>query len=632
MPLDLTAALSDAAIRRATYGSGFAKGVLYAAEGRVAEVRLDEGTGTLSARVRGNARQPYLTQVVLRGVRHNPGLHGTAVASTRCTCPVSTGCKHAAALMLVARARFAGTYELPRPMPTWERHLANLLDGLGGAAASPATTPVALQFELTLPGGGHARRTAPQTIPARLAIRPVVWGRSGTWVRSGISWDELRYVSAARGFNSDHLEILTEFDRLSVAGYGYRREPAIDLRTVSRGLWGLLDQAKEVGLPLVQAGRSARPVVVHPDAAQLRLDLRRPALDADLSMRPEIRVPGRDGAEDEVLPLSSVGFLGSPAHGCFILPASLPDSPERSDADTLVLLRLDRAISMELQRFLDHAGELRIPADDADRFVSTYYPRLRQSTTIGSDDGSVALPVVSGPRLSLRVSFSPPSTMALSWSFAYAVDGVVRRYPLADLANTPSVRDRSAETRLLEQVELPNDPVRLVEPFAATTRLIAEQTLTGMDTVSFTQQTLPLLRQIPQVDVEVVGDLPDFRLADSAPRISLAATDSDDADWFDLGVTVTVDDHEVAFADLFAALAAGESHLLLDGGTFFSLDDPAFETLSRLISEARALSDQPRDGLRITPFQAGLWEDLVEIGEVDEQSRRWASTVEGLLS
>ncbi len=620
MPLDLSIALSDAVIQRSTFGNGFANGMTYAREGRVGELHVDDGNAAIAARVRGSGHQSYDTNVVLLGPRGPLARETDVVASTWCSCPVGSGCKHAVAVMLVARDRYSRARQ-PARVPTWERHLTNLLDGLGGAGT--ATTPIALQFELTLPGRSGGRRTASADLPARLTVRPVAWGRSGTWVRSGISWDELRYVGGYRGYDSAQLELLKEFERLSVGGYGYRREAAIDLRTVSRGLWGLLDQAGEVGLPLVMTGRRAEPVVVRPAVGGLHLDVTRTGPDADLSMRAEIRIG------DESLPVGDVGFLGSPAHGCFTLPTEPGEAP--------VLLRFDRAVPMELQRFLDHAGDLRIPAADAPRFVSSYYPRLRQSTSIGSDDGSVVLPVVTGPRLSLTAAYSGTSRVLLSWGFTYVVDGRPQRHAIAAPVTAFGVRDRRAETRLLERVELPNEPVQLQVLVAGALRLIPELSLGGMDTVAFTQQSLPALRRIAELDVEVLGDVPDFRLAGSAATIAVSATDSQDADWFDLGVVVTVEGHQVAFADLFAALAAGDSHLLLDGGTYFALDDPAFEKLRQLIMEARALRDNPgadslTDGLRINPFQAGLWEELVEIGVVGEQSARWAHTVEGLLS
>ena len=56
---------------------------------------------------------------------------------------------------------------------------------------------------------------------------------------------------------------------------------------------------------------------------------------------------------------------------------------------------------------------------------------------------------------------------------------------------------------------------------------------------------------------------------------------------------------------MFVALAAGQSHVLLDDGAHFSLDDPRLQSLRALIEEARALQDAPSAPLRISRYQAG---------------------------
>jgi superfamily II DNA or RNA helicase len=334
-------------------------------------------------------------------------------------------------------------------------------------------------------------------------------------------------------------------------------------------------------------------------------------------LRADVRVADRD------LDLSQVGFIGSPAHGCFTLPVT--------DEEATTLVRFDRPLTPALQRFLEHASELRIPASDATRFVHTYYPRLRHTAFVQSADGSVPLPVVSGPRLALTVTYSGTSTALLSWSFRYDVGDQRQLHPLSGQLEAFGVRDRVAEADLVGSIDLPNEPVPLGIVTEGGVRLVPEQQLDGMETVAFTEQQLPRLRALSQVDVEIAGDVPDFRLADAAPQVAVSATDTTDRDWFDLGVTVTVDGHDVEFASLFAALAAGETHLLLENGTYFPLDDPVFAALTRLIEEARALNDRPSSGLAINRFQAGLWEELVGLGIVERQSHRWATAVEGLL-
>ena len=96
-----------------------------------------------------------------------------------------------------------------------------------------------------------------------------------------------------------------------------------------------------------------------------------------------------------------------------------------------------------------------------------------------------------------------------------------------------------------------------------------------------------------------------------------------ETDWFDLGVTITVEGHEVPFTDLFVALNRNHSHLLLADGAYFSLEKPELLALRRLIDEARALQDNDRTArLRISRFQAGLWEEFAALGVVGPRRRR----------
>ncbi len=133
--------------------------------------------------------------------------------------------------------------------------------------------------------------------------------------------------------------------------------------------------------------------------------------------------------------------------------------------------------------------------------------------------------------------------------------------------------------------------------------------------------------------VEVDGQVPDYHEAGDSLEIGVSAGERDgDRDWFDLGITVTVEGREVPFTDLFVALAHRQSHLLLADGAYFSLDKPELAALARLIGEARALQDQPDDGLRISRFQAGLWEELAALGVVGHQADAWQAQVRGLLS
>ena len=146
----------------------------------------------------------------------------------------------------------------------------------------------------------------------------------------------------------------------------------------------------------------------------------------------------------------------------------------------------------------------------------------------------------------------------------------------------------------------------------------------------FTTELLPLLAGQRGISIEVTGEPADYREAGDSLRIGVSTHEiPDDNDWFDLGITITVEGRQVPFTNVFTALARGESHLLLADGAYFSLRKPELQTLAALIEEARTLHDE--GPLRISRFQAGLWDDLAALGVVGKQARAWEQQVKGLL-
>ncbi|MDQ3153060.1 MAG: DEAD/DEAH box helicase, partial [Actinomycetota bacterium] len=163
--------------------------------------------------------------------------------------------------------------------------------------------------------------------------------------------------------------------------------------------------------------------------------------------------------------------------------------------------------------------------------------------------------------------------------------------------------------------------------------IVPHTDLGGLDTMRFTTEVLPLLADAPGVAVEMSGQPASYRETSDSLRIGVSTDDvTGETDWFDLGVSITVEGREVPFTDVFVALAAGESDLLLADGAYFSLQKPKLQALRSLIEEARALQDAPGGPLRISRFQAGLWDELTELGVVDRQAKAWQQQVAGLLS
>jgi len=579
---------SDTALRRQLDAPTVGRGTDYARRGMVERLHVDPDERNLFATVRGSGRQSYQTFVVLRD-GGEVGIH--------CTCPVRFDCKHGVATVIAARDAAAGGMQAD-----WER-------ALDDAVSDSVTTgePLGLQFERVVSTGSAAASGRPA---ARVRVVPVVRGAKGTWVRTGVSWQNVRWTWGR--FVPAHAEAL----RALVASQQHTYGTHVYLDELGPAVWPLLRQARDAGVALVPHRGLRGEVTLSPAPAEVTLDVHTHPLLDGVRVTPVVSVGGRTvGAH-------AVAFVGHPVHGVAV------------NDDGLLLAPLARPLPAGASDLV--AGEsLHIPPDGVDRFRRTFYPRLRRLLPVRSSDGAVDLPEVIAPVLVLAVAHLPEFVVHLRWSFRYATTGGAVDVPVGappeDSAPTGWVRDLAREARLVEDVVLPAGfpqlhaapPERGPAPEAELRRIAAAH---------FTRDGLPLLREEnPAVVVEVTGEAPDYRHLDVAPTIRLTAAESAEGDWFDLEVSVEIDGEPVPFGHLFRALATGEEHLFLPSGTYVTLDRPELDRLRELIAEAGGLHDEESGTLRVTPYQADLWEELRALGVVDAQSERWRRTVGALV-
>ncbi|WP_369135767.1 SNF2-related protein [Modestobacter sp. I12A-02662] len=604
--------VTDAALQDAVGPEVLDRARAYVARS-VLDVRLADDARRLTGLVQGGAPTPYRTTVV----RTDGGRVGWAGA---CTCPVGDDCKHAVAVLLSLRPALHDARRTA--VRSWEQELEELV----GAAApeARAAVPIGLQFELVDPGPGRGRASvgAPGSRQRLVRLHPVMPGKRGSWVRTGVSWRQLQYDSVRAGWDPAHLAALRALHATHQAARNqyYSYAPTdVYLHEFGPGLWRLLAEAVADGVPLLTADRPHRPVRLLADAADVAVDLRRDGDSTDLSA--VLRVDGR------AIDPGRLSFLGVPPHGVTV------DGPRRDEAADgapgLLLARLDRPAPPALAGLVMRGGTIGIPAGDVDRFLRDWYPGLRQTLPVISADGSVELPDVLPPRLAVEARYPGDGTVCVTWSVRYGAHRSFSPAAADELVPAGSGRDPAAEERLVEA--LPGPVGGLPELWTPGRRLAATAELSGMEALEFTTDVLPALRADGGVDITVVGTPTAYRQTHSAPQISFTARDSRESDWFDLGVTVTMDGQHVPFATLFQALAAGRTRLVLLSGTWFSLQRPEFEQLRLLIEEARALQDVPGDGVKVSRYQVALWEQLMGLGVVEEQSERWTREVRGLI-
>ncbi len=384
--------LSHEAIIQMVGHEAFARAMVYAKSGHVYDVNFEADALIVTGRVKGTVRDDYAVTVFLASSRSG----SVSVYRSQCSCPVGIDCKHAAAVLIVARHLVAGpTVERPE----WERTLDKLL-----AAAPPVrpadVAPLALEF-------GVERIPAFRGYLGRqdLRIRPARRSRSGGWVRSGISWDDLDFV--ARSYVPEQRELLLQFRAAAGASarYSLPRSAWLSLGTVSSAFWGLLDQAATVGLTILAAKPLLGPLRTKQRASVI-LDIRRdPAVG--------VLVGPRVLLDDRELELSSVGVLGDPAHGVFHVGEPIAGVQE------LIVARLDQLLSRELRQLVVDPHSLLIPPEDEARLLTDFIPRLRQKMTITSADRSVRLPDYIEPTVGLVVHFRPEHRVRLDWLVQY---------------------------------------------------------------------------------------------------------------------------------------------------------------------------------------------------------------------
>lgn len=625
------------AIRRVVDSGSYSRGVQYERYGNVLTLDWDPDSGRLLATVRGSERQPYTSTAWVGG---DP--MGSVITANACSCPLGGSCKHVVASLLALRlhtsadplpglsaptqptpVRAAGsTRSRPTPSPlrparpkppAWKSALSPLLrsDGPPEQAYTEAET-VRLGLQFRVDGLKQildpASRSMRSSVPVRVQIRPVQQGKKGGWSGGyGVGWMPGFYGRSS--FDPRASAWVQELGQLwrgpgmgsaGGYGYGYSYNSSAEWRTLEDfspvGVWQLLAQAAELEVPLI--GNGARDSVELVAQADIALEATA-TQDGGMVLRQRLALDGTPVTYDLCGAAGSAGLFAVQLDGKVSRLLIGPSSARLSDADRALLAMTEDAV---------------VPPAELDDFLDGTLPRLRRQVSVRSFDGSVTLPEPPQPRLLVSIAVPEPSVLHLRWQWLY---GTARRA----LHTVDAVRDLAAEVLVRRRVE-----AAVGEDY----QLAEYDELAGDTAIAFIRDVLPVLEASDDVVVEA-DELPDYREISEAPTVSVSAGDSDDPDWFDLGIRVTVEEREVPFTPLFAALARGDEYLVLDDGSYLRTDLPALEQLRTLIEEARRLQDRPGP-LRLNRYAAGLWGDLADLADVVEQSDRWRESVGALAA
>src|SRR6266699_4600959 len=509
------------------------------------------GQNALFGVVRGSYGEFYTPTVYFS--RQGPML---AVRGAQCSCDARYACEHAAALLISAvegGADAAGMPAIPRQArrpPSWDTSLESLL-AAGRDAGRPGETTLAIEQpqgrlqgqprsgSVSAPGS----QPTPARPPVRLMARLVQPGKQGGWIGGTLSWGKLDSYGYFGGYPAAQVRLLREMLALYRARVGqpyYYHSPgnerSIELSAFESGrLWPLLDEAGRAGLQLVYGHKLG--AVERYGEARLCLDVTQDGADGELAIAAAIRVDGPYSEGTDAEGAVPVRFIGTDGHGVFYLDRAQAQRSADPGSWRFRLARLAQAVPAQLQEMALAGQRLTVPAAGHTQFRDRFYPRLRQMATVISSDGSFTPPVISDPTLVLRASYGDGHDVQVDWEWAYQVGDSQLRAELHQVPGDTGYRDLAAEQAVLDSLRLgglPGDPA-----------LAPSSRLGGLDTMRFSTELLPLLTGQLGLEVEVTGEPADYREAGDSLRIGVSTGEiAGDNDWFDLGVTITVEGRE----------------------------------------------------------------------------------------
>lgn len=508
-----------------------------------------------------------------------------------CTCPVSRGCKHGAALALAAGRSLAGSGARAEedPSQVWEHELTSLATELA-EHIDPPQEPLALQVQ-------HRPRTRSYwgRLEGGTTLRLLARGKRQRWIKSGATWNSLHTRIRRQSIPADVAAALAALQ--SARDRGYHPEEESRIADFGARLPQLLLAALDAGVEIVPAGGLAA-VTVHPEPLPLAGHVA--PTDEGLSFLLGLSLGER------VLHGEEIELIGMPQ------PAAVAvlDSDDRQGLH-LHIAPLAHPLSPQSVRLLTEEA-VSVPAADQERFLDRLRPVI-QHLPVHSTDGNVDLPEPLDPVLVLTVRWQDGTTAALAWSWHY---GEGHECPLGSSSLLGGRRRPAAEREILQQI-----PEWLRD----------RPTVSGGDALAFVLHDLPHLRSLTGLVIREEEEN-SFREAESDPEISLelAPTSGGAQDWFDLEVTITVDGEAVPLAEVVAALTRGDELLVLPSGLYVPTALPEFTSLREAVEGAAALGGEDPERIRASASDLNLWAELAEIAVLPAEAQAWAERARAL--
>jgi hypothetical protein len=423
-----------------------------------------------------------------------------------------------------------------------------------------------------------------------LSIKPTHWSGKG-WVTTSAVWPRPYHAYYLSNSMPDWVHgWLSDLIKSSGQYFAASSWQLLD-SFPGRFLWPLLAEARRQGFSFVADDPEQTVRLV--DEMSLDLDIRQ--TEDGLTLQRRLMADGQ---------LMAPHLIGAISHhGLFALT-------ESDDGPTIILGPTPHPLD-DAELELLHLGTIKVAADQQSEFLASAYHSLRRRLAVVSSDQSIELPQAPRPVMVIDVRYPNVRQADLIWSWDYQG----QLYPLPFFFE--DIRDHDAEQQILIIVKECLTAIKA--PF------IINQPSVGHGGVVRLGAALDSLADLPDVRVVADSDRPSYHLSQIAPTITARVDRSDDPDWFDLGLSISVGDQPVSLIHLFRAIMMGDEQLILDDGSIIRTDLPAFESLRQLIDEARRLTDG--DHIRLNRYSVALWGEIEDLADHVEQVDDWRDSV-----
>lgn len=598
----------------ATFGDTMAeRGRSYVAQDRVLTLKFNEETGRLVGRVRGSEDKIWRASVTLR--KTDGSLGGIPIWDVdwaTCSCPVGLDCKHAAALIFESNQRTVATSDVltaadleqshePQdseagiPGLSWRQVVNELLPVID---SDQEFTDVALGVEIdalhTEPSGYRTRFVWREATASDLEnqtdltvrLRPLRVGARGRWIKGNMNWTmfDLPFHQSAHGeyqFLPEQHDALHELNRLytsSVSSLG--SNDVITLATINMPqMWDVLDKIDNAGIQLVPLQKIINRVTITEPARMIFDAAENEQEDVALSIQAQL-------PSETLIPSGTLGAIGL---------YTIDFYPESATADINVI-PVAQPLSRTVMDLIESPEPMLIPADDTQDFFDNVYPLLAGVIPLASQDHSVDLPDI------------PPSTLELTLEYYQATHQGERQ-------DHVRISSRWDYLGTEDQTEHQNQVLAEISDDIDLGTVPGKTILVGADAARFVDESLPELLQHEYVRIVETEERPAYTRLTGEPHIVINATQSEKNDWFDLGFQVTIEERTIPFRQLFIALVRNQNSLLLTDGTYFSLDNEAFDPLRKLLEEASTMDDFGVESTAISRFNSALLDDAEEAAD-----------------